>query len=163
MGDQTMKKIIVLLLAIVIIAWYFIPVSVDKEVALAKVQYGNKEVASEVYIQFKGYKHRRLIKPSYFEGVVQVGETQIEMAYFNLDVMDSFGGVLDDSEDVRSYASIYVSHSFDAVSLFIYENQQWAMETGIILTGPVTSREEAVDQINEHLQTNPVFKDVVFK
>ncbi len=117
------KSRVVLLIAIlVVLSWllYFRPTKVEAEIPLAEVTYGGNTIKSESFIHFSGYKYRHLLKKSYFEGSVQIGETSFDLARVNLNHFDTLMGVDPISGDSIGYASTYLSSFFDEITLLVF-------------------------------------------
>ncbi|MCF8020973.1 MAG: hypothetical protein K9L62_16460 [Vallitaleaceae bacterium] len=149
-----MKKIIVAVIVVLVMLIYLIPRKIEKEITLAKVQYDNLYVASEAEIYFNGYRYNRLFQDPIFKGNIKLDDTTIERTQFVLNDIDPLIGSINSSEDFITFGSIYLAESFDEVTILLNEEGHWSISEGILLTGPVFSREEAVEMINKHFASS---------
>lgn len=149
-----MKKIILIIVLAIVLILYIVPTKIEKDIKLVKVKYGDFEVASEVKIHFDGYKYNKIFQESIFEGNIELGGTLIEGTQIYLDDIGPLIGSINSSEDCSTFGSIYVTNSFDEVTILINEDGHWSMSEGVILTGPANSREEAVVMINRHFTSS---------
>ena len=157
-----MKKKVILIVVVILLMSYFNPVKIDVDIPLVEVSYGDKDIKSETFIRFSGHKYKRIFKPSYFEGTVNIGDTEIELAKINLNGFDVLSGV-ERSGYVKSFATAYVSSSFSEVTLLMFENGGWASREDVVLTGPVKNHDEAIELINKHMRTHNVFREDLYQ
>jgi hypothetical protein len=112
-----LKKIVgALVIVVLVLGIVLMPTKITKNIRLVKVQYDNKEVASEVTTHFDGYKYSRIFNGSRFEGNIKIGETVIERTQFNLNDINSLIGSINGDDDFTTFGSIFVTKSFEEVT-----------------------------------------------
>lgn len=159
-----MKKLMILIILMIVgIGIYVFPRKIEEDFHLVKLQYDMPEVNSSVTFHLDGYKYNSLMGSSRFVGNIIIDDTKIEQVDIQLNNLDSLVGRINEETDMSTYGAIYLDDSLQEVTILIHEEGSWSYKNGLILTGPSTSREEAIRLFEKHLTEQRVDLSTEFK
>ena len=126
---------------IVLAIVFYLPTEINRDITLVEVQYDNPDMYSEVSLHIEGYRYRRIFQGSQFMGNVVIGDEVVEQVNFKLGELAFFGGIIDDSGDIRSIGKIYSNDSMNVFTITMFDEGSWTYQKSPVLTGPVKNRE----------------------
>lgn len=118
---------------------------------------------SSVTFHLDGYKYNSLMGSSRFVGNIIIDDTKIEQVDIQLNNLGPLIGKINEAVDMSTYGAIYLDDSLQEVTILIHEEDSWSYRDGLILTGPSTSREEAINVFERHLTEQRVDFSSEFK
>jgi hypothetical protein len=161
-----LKKLYLVFICIVgivsFVVWYSLPKEINQ--AFDGIVYGvgskSNQIDKEVAITIKGKMYRKIFNQDRFKGTIDInGEVPTNIIIDKKQVEVVFienGGSLLFGDS--SYGILYINKDFSELSIIVYElieserdnaSYSWDPEDGLLISGPATSRTEALSISNE--------------
>lgn len=140
------------------VVWYSIPKEINQAMDGMVYEVGSKsnQINKEVSITIKGKLYRKIFNQDRFKGTIDIkGEVptniildkkQVEVVFIENRGLLLFGDT--------PFGFIYINRDFSEVSIIVSELNEsergrWDPQDGILISGPATSRKEALNISNE--------------
>ncbi len=158
---KKMLPVTLLVIFIMLIAYHF-PIKVNRHIEMLHIMIDDKDVKDYESIDLVGNEYKHFFSPTRFTGQIDFRGERVEWVDLPVNQFTSFVGVIDGKP--VDLGVIYINEDVNQVT-FLGERKlmdgSFTSDPNDYYTGPADTRSQAVQIINDHLDSDEIYKYAV--